>query len=142
MRLHRAGGKPSPHKPLVLLYAISALQKGKNDFLFESAEKELVALLDKYGPGTVSKPEYPFVRLVSDGIWELRGNITWLPNKDYSKKQLREGKVRGGFTKEVIEALQDKRTLEYITRYLLGTYFPKESRTNLIADLRLTLSEP
>jgi len=141
IRMHSMDGRPSPHKPILILYAIAAFQRGQTALLFEKVEDELRRLLDTYGTGTKARPEYPFVRMVSDGIWQLDGNIQWQPNKDFTLTDLREGQVKGSFTPEVIEALKHLPTQEHIIRYLLGTYFSKDVRDALIADLRLTLSE-
>jgi hypothetical protein len=56
-------------------------------------EDELKRLLETYGNGTKGRPEYPFVRMVSDGIWPLSGDIQWQPNKDFTLTERREGQV-------------------------------------------------
>ncbi|MCU0310990.1 MAG: HNH endonuclease [Acidimicrobiales bacterium] len=66
-------GRRAPHKPLLLLAAIGELQRtGSSALRFADAEERLKRLLTEFGPpGTGATPQYPFVRLQNDGLWQV-----------------------------------------------------------------------
>ncbi|WP_237283410.1 phosphorothioated DNA-binding restriction endonuclease [Streptomyces alfalfae] len=73
LRQWTRGGTRAPHKPLLLLYALSRFQQGADDELrYSAVEEDLRGLLAEYGPGNRTTPAYPFHHLVTDGVWEVR----------------------------------------------------------------------
>jgi len=137
IRTRSVGGKSSRHKPLLLLFAMARLRQGQTSMSFDQVEDELVRLLDKYGTGTVPRPEYPFVRLVSDGLGQLQGLPDWKPNTDYTRKRLRESKVRGGFANHVQQVLNDEAMYKLVALHLLVTFFADVDIHGLIAEIGL-----
>ena len=73
LRVWKSGGRRAPHKPLLLLWAIGQVMRGKREFEFESVEESLGVMLNSFGPQTRGKtsPELPYWHLQSDGLWEL-----------------------------------------------------------------------
>ena len=66
-------GERAPHKPLLLLTALSKIQSGHGRLVaWNDIEEPLRKLLDEFGPSRHSHhPEYPFWYLQSDELWEV-----------------------------------------------------------------------
>jgi putative restriction endonuclease len=69
----KRGGQRAPHKPLLLLYALSKCARdGEREIPYAEVDEKLKPLLEEFGPARKSyHTEYPFWRLQNDGIWEL-----------------------------------------------------------------------
>ncbi len=88
LNIWKQGEQLSPHKPLLVLYALGRWQQGNAEVTFKEAEPELTALLREFGPSRKSDhPEQPFLRLQNDGVW----TVTAPPNMPMKA---------GDFTKE------------------------------------------
>jgi putative restriction endonuclease len=62
----------APHKPLLLLYALAAVQRGERGPIgFDRIEGDLGRLLRDFGPPNPTTPHYPFWHLTSDGLWDI-----------------------------------------------------------------------
>ena len=77
LRLHQTQGQRSPHKPLLALLAIGQLlDSGSSRLPWSVAEQRLADLIADFGPASrtarAQSAAYPFTRLRSDGVWELR----------------------------------------------------------------------
>jgi hypothetical protein len=73
LRRWTGNGIRAPHKPLLLLYVLSRLQEDADGELrYTAVEEDLKRLLAEYGPANKTTPAYPFHRLASDGVWEVR----------------------------------------------------------------------
>lgn len=106
IRAHKHKGKPSPHKALLIIYALEKTLDGSDWILFEDAEKTLQKQLTEHGHGTKPRPEYPFVRLANDGIWEITALEILNPAQDYSASKLKQLKAKGRISPEIAEALK------------------------------------
>ncbi|PZG14330.1 HNH endonuclease [Nonomuraea aridisoli] len=98
-------GLPSPHKPLLLLYALGGFQPdGNRPIPFSAAESELRKLLKEYGPPRDTSPGYPFHHLTSDGLWlvETRHGPD-SPGPEPGR--LRDGQAGGGFHPDLANGL-------------------------------------
>ncbi len=75
LRRWRREDEEAPHKPLLLLYAFGQWHQGRREAIpFSEVDRELTALLQRFGPERVSHvPQEPFWRLVGDRLWELEG---------------------------------------------------------------------
>ena len=62
----------APHKPLLLLLALTRLVTDGSRFLtYQEVEPVLTSLLVDFGPKRQShNPQEPFRRLVNDGLWD------------------------------------------------------------------------
>ncbi len=72
INIWKRGSERAPHKPLLLLYALAALQRGEDRLIpFARIEENVGRLLHDFGPPRATRPEYPFWHLQSDGLWEI-----------------------------------------------------------------------
>ena len=123
------GAERAPNKPLVLLYALRRLQRGDlGPFRFAAIEVDLRGLLQRYGPPRATlHPEYPFLRLTHDGIWQLiidGGGTSNVVSQQPSLQELRE-RFSAGFTSEVVAVLISRpRIIFFIALDLLQRHFP------------------
>lgn len=130
LRIWQKGDKRAPHKPLLLLVALSRIQQNKERLaLFSDIEKPLTELLIEFGPQRKSHyPEEPFQRLPKDGIWELankQGIINTQGGK-FTKTILRKEAISGGFTPDIYDLIQSNQELiGQIASILLKTHFPQ-----------------
>jgi putative restriction endonuclease len=102
LRVWQRGGKRAPHKPFLLLIALSRIQHNqKRLVLFSDIEKKRTELLIEFSPQRKSyHPEEPFHRLPKDGLWELANNqgVINTVGKKFTKTSLRNEAIKGGFT--------------------------------------------
>src|SRR4029077_19467254 len=106
LNVWRRGSERAPHKPLLLLLALSRVAQADACLAeFNEIEETLRRLLIQYGPPRKSvHPEYPFWRLQSDGIWEVEEGKALMRRKggtDPPRKELVRHHVKGGFRKEI-----------------------------------------
>jgi len=144
LRIHQAQGVFAPHKPLLLLSALAAVQRGDERLTaYAELEPGLHQLLVDFGPprGRVH-PEYPFWRLQGDqgGFWQVPERelalaaITDRPRQgDIPPRVLVEVGARGGFTREVHQLLRDDSQLvNVLSRALLDNHFARSSHESLL----------
>ena len=129
LNLWRKDGTRAPHKPLLVLYAIGELLRGKSRLLpYSEIDESLGNLLSEFGSRRSSQgTQYPFWRLQSDGIWEVTDTdkIRLTASGDAFKRDLADYDVRGGFTEEVANHLQSDSTLaSEIIQKMLDGHFP------------------
>ncbi len=144
----KRGDTRAPHKPLLLLLMFSKmLHEDKRYVLFKEIESELEELLKHYGPPRKSHhPEYPFWRLVNDGIWELTPEeplVSYLnqSRRDTGVTVLREHDIRGGFTEPIYNQLSDNTNLIYeLTEMLLDQHFPESLHNDICESLGLEVA--
>jgi len=104
------GDQRAPHKPLLLLLALARLQRGEPRWIsFADVEAQLRDLISDFGParGTVH-PEYPFWRLRSDGVWEVK-EAQELESKQNASGDLPPTLLRsahGGILQELYDSLR------------------------------------
>lgn len=142
LRSWTRGGQKAPHKPLLVLLALSRAKAGESRLSeFNAIESPLRSLLMSFGPErTHYHPEYPFWRLQSDGIWEVPGGDK-LPrrasNTDPPASVLRERRVRGGFIVQLHSALRaDPARILSLARFTAETHLP-EVHAELLEHLGL-----
>ena len=143
LKVWQQGDQRAPHKPLLLLLALSRIQQNKpRMMLFSEIEEKLTLLLTEFGPQRKSHhPEEPFCRLRTEGIWELSSpeNII-LPKGAFSKTVLRKEKVSGGFTQDVFQLLaNDSMLLETIAKILLHDNFPSTIHQDILDAVGLDI---
>ncbi len=76
LNVNKSGERRAPHKPLLLLIAISRLLEGRRALPFGEVEALLDPLLASYAPPvkTSHQPELPYWHLQSSGLWEVPGS--------------------------------------------------------------------
>jgi putative restriction endonuclease len=140
----KQGEQRAPHKPLLVLYALSLWQRGQTEVTFREAEPALKALLQEFGPPRKSDhPEQPFWRLQRDGVWEVRvPSALPLKTGDTIPRvgALRSPEVRAGFTEDVRAALvADPGLVVAIAERTLDRSFPQSLRQDILDAIGLTL---
>ena len=139
----KRGGQRAPHKPLLLLMAIAAVQRGEPRLRrYDDIEGELKLLLSDFGPKRkVGHPEYPFWRLRSDGaFWDIPESdqaIAESPNFSKSGNipagALRKVNARGGFSQSVFELIGAKSEFaSKIISEILAEHFPTSVHDDLL----------
>ena len=135
-------GRPTPHKPLLLLLALGRVVQGRGRLVpFASLELQLRRLLDRFGSrGGRENPVYPFGRLRSDGLWEIPGDdaLGTTSSGNLHAKELRERGTVGGFPEKVHELLaSDPLLVEEAAQHLLARYFPPSLHDDIRAAVGL-----
>ena len=140
-------GFSAPHKPLLLLLAISRLEKGQELLPFRDIEGELERLLKKFGPAVKNvRPRYPYWNLQKDDLWQVldeNGDVADLPlteNGDPGNKALHE--TTGRLPPALCERLQVNPQLkQQFIDELLYEYFPRSRHDSLQAETGFTRPE-
>jgi len=139
----KRGGNRAPHKPLLILYALSLCIRNKDRLIaYPKIETKLKNLLIEFGPYRKSyHPEYPFWRLQNDEIWELSNieNVTARKgNTDAKKSELVKFNVHGGFTKEIYQFLKDNpNVISEISLEILENNFPNSMHEDILQTVGL-----
>ena len=134
------GDQRAPHKPLLILYALSQIQSDKPRLLpYNLVRGPMIELLKEFGPSRRSYcPEEPFARLVNDGIWELSTNIN---KTDINNSFLKRNDVKGGFTKDIYSLLNKNHSLiQEITKIILDKHFPETIHNDIIQAIGLDVN--
>ncbi|MFA0218178.1 phosphorothioated DNA-binding restriction endonuclease [Vibrio splendidus] len=129
----RRGDQRAPHKPLMLLHALSEYKQGHQRlFRFEDeVDQQVKDLLVQYGPTRKAyHPEYPFWRLANekDPFWELKNGEECIPRKsntDPKKSELIKYNVMAGFDASSYQNLiSNPELIEKIASKLIQDNFP------------------
>lgn len=144
LKIWQQGDVRAPHKPLLILYALSRLQQeNKRLFLYKEIEQELSFLLEEFGPSRKTyKPEEPFWRLINDNVWELYNaeNVQTSSQNSPVKSDLLKYEVQGGFTEEIYHAISSSSSLfSDIAKHLLVENFPDTIHEDILQTLGLNL---
>lgn len=150
--IRRASGREAsyaPHKPLLLLMALSRVQRGlPRLFSFAEIEPELKKLLTEFGPSNApSSRNMPFWFLRNDQkgqLWTLQLPET-LVNHSLTEAPgvtaLRQPGVLGGFSAEIDAALRaDPGLVVELARQLLEKSFPESLHEDISAAVGLDLT--
>jgi putative restriction endonuclease len=124
LRRHQRSGQRSPHKSLLVLYALGQLAAtGSSAVAWPAAVEKLADLIRDHGPPSVTpsaqRAAYPFTRLRSDGIWILDHDVPMdrvLP--------LTANRVVGRLDPRLEDALRDPEIGAAAARQLVDTEFP------------------
>lgn len=133
----RKSGKRAPHKPLLILYALGQLQAGKEELFWNDSEESLKDLFFDYGISSIPRPEYPFIRLANDGIWEY-GEVPLNKSGDASLTDLRLRNTVGKFKSDVLTAFnRNPDLISRVADIMLTTHFPNTLHNNLQNEANL-----
>lgn len=122
VRQYAGNGQRAPHKPLLILLALSQFQRtGSSQLAWPVVEHDLGALLDEFGtPAAKQVPSYPFTRLRADGIWMLSADVP-----DDNIGPLRDNLVTGQFTPDVEDELRaHPADIPALARAVVDAQFP------------------
>jgi putative restriction endonuclease len=142
---HR-GSRRAPHKPLLLLLALSRFSKGEESLPFADLELPLTELLKEFSPSSSSyHPEYPFWRLQNDGLWEVTSSAHLKPrqsNTDPTRTQLRSGRAVGHLAKKLRDELRvNPKLLAEIAQRLLSSHFPETLHQDILDAVGLSFED-
>ena len=133
----------APHKPLLLLYALSRCARGEPRKLsYREIDQNLRPLLMEFGPVRRSyHTEYPFWRLQNDGVWAIDNAEDFEPRKghtDARKSELLKKEAMGGFPKWIYETLQSEPTqLQSAINIILKDNFPQSIHADILSAVGL-----
>ena len=137
----KAKGKRAPHKPLLLLYALGAWQQGQTQLQYAKEEAKLKDYFREFGPpNSAPGPNYPFVYLSSDRIWEL-SELHRIDGKiNSSPKRLREEGISAQFPAEMQALLREQPDLiGHLAEQLLQRNFPESLHSSILQAVGLEL---
>jgi len=133
-----SGDSYKPHKPLLLLVALSRAKQGKPRLArFLEYEEAFDSFKDVFGNLNVI---FPFARLVSDHIWEVTEWDTLQRNSsgDLLKSELVAQGILGGLNEDIYEqVLSDDPQIVNLTAELLKRFIPAEFHQVVRARLSL-----
>jgi putative restriction endonuclease len=139
----KRGDQRAPHKPLLLLLAMSQCIHQKQRLIpFYWIDENLKKLLIDFGPNRKSyHPEYPFWRLQTSDIWEIESSSpleSRQSNSDPSKSELMKKEAKGGFKTEVYEYLVSNRNIiTELAELLLAENFPDSIHEDILQAISL-----
>lgn len=143
----KRGTQRAPHKPLLLLLAISkCLNSTKRLLAYTTVDQELRNLLKEFGPPRKSyHTEYPFWRLQNDGIWELTNAANLSSRKsntDAKKSELLKYDVHGGFNEDIYKYLSNNRSLALrVVKSILDNNFPESIHEDILQAVNIEVNE-
>ncbi len=140
IRMWSSGGQRAPHKPLLILLALGRLQQQQTKLAFADIKEQLASLIEEFGPPRkVIHPQYPFVRLTIDGIWQINKDYSGV-SSDPSSRRLEEDNVIGEFTPEVLACLQqDTIAIPRIAQEVLDANFPDTLHDDILTAVGLNI---
>jgi putative restriction endonuclease len=148
LNVYSSNGRRAPHKPLLLLTAVKAMQEGLPVVLpWREWDTRLGPLLIEYSPSHRSNTHYPFRRLIGDGLWvvqdvDLDDDQVMVKSgqdiRDFRRTALAEIDPRAGIPKMMAERLRDSSELQaQLVRLLLQVHFPPTLWQDLLDDVGL-----
>ena len=145
LNLWRKDGARAPHKPLLVIFAIGELLRGKGRLLpYSVIDTKLGELLSEYGPRrTRQGTHYPFWRLQTDGIWKVSSaeKVRLTASGDAFKSDLIDYKAHGGFAEEIASQLQaDSELASEVLQSLLDGHFPDTWHEDILQSAGIELT--
>lgn len=137
----KRNGERAPHKPLLLLYALSRVDRNEPRLIsYSEAKERLMHLLVEFGPNRRTTPRYPFIRLSNDGIWQITGKKDLDTSHDWTEQILLENDIQGGFTEEVYSIIsKDKNLIRELANIVLEQNFPETMREDILNEIALDM---
>ena len=145
LNIYKRGDRRAPHKPLLLLFAISKLMVGERRISFCEVEDALMPLLDAYAPRVKARhqPEQPYWRLQRDAVWEIKGaeelplHAGGFPRMQALRKTA--GQLDSGFA-DCLNS--DSAFLSSVVGELLDDHFPESLHGDILEAIGLALPQP
>ncbi len=135
LKVFRHGDRRAPHKPLLLLIAISQLLQGKREVSDGEVEARLRPVLEAYAPPVRARhqPELPYWHLRSDGLWEVTGADTFARQAGGFPRMEALRQSSGHLPDEVAAAFQANPTLvAAVVQQLLDAHFPTSLHDDIL----------
>jgi putative restriction endonuclease len=143
LKMWRKGEDTAPHKPILILYALTQCRQGSSRMIaYVAVQEALVPLLRAVQRGrAVVEPRYPFWRLQTDGLWEVEADAPLRRrrgNTDPLRSELITKNARGGFPPDVFRVFAgDSEFRRRVMRLVLERYFrdsEQETLRHLLGD--------
>lgn len=137
LKMWRKGKDVAPHKPVLLLYALTRCQLGFSRMIeFDDVERALVPLLKTVQRNkSVVEPRYPFWRLQTDGLWVVEADAPMRKrrgNCDPLRSELTAKHAKGGFPIEIYDVLRsDAELLSRVMRLVFERYFSDDEQAEI-----------
>jgi putative restriction endonuclease len=146
IRVFSSNDRRAPHKPLLLLSAIAALQEGLPIALpWSRWDARLGPLLIEYAPSGAANTHYPFRRLMVDELWTVEGadvddDELFVRSKDavrdFKRRTLDRRDPEAGLPPAVADRLLRFPLLQsQVTRLLLHIHFPPTLWQDVLDDV-------
>jgi len=140
IRVYTEDNKPSLHKPVLLLFALSQCYQNQNRLIpFETIDRAFQQIFTSFSlEGKAENSHYPFGKLENDGIWEVTDTKTLQRTAvgHLFKGELLSKQVRGGFIPEIYgELISNKPLILKIAHEFLHRYFAQDLHTALLSVL-------
>lgn len=145
VKVYIENNKPSLHKPVLLLFALSQCYKNYDRLIpFIVIDEEFNKIFCRLSlDGRAYNSFYPFGKLENDGIWVVtESNALKRTSAGHLfKKELIDKRICGGFTEQIYKVLSyDKKLLLLIVDYFLNRYFTKNQRIEICTILEFPIS--
>ena len=147
LNIWKKNDQRAPHKPLLILYALAQLQNNNKQWLdYHTVSEELKKLLIDFGPYRKSyHPEQPFVRLVNDGLWQIKTDESSVDNfparSEIKDNWLKKHDASGGFNDDVYNILRNNNSLiREVSESLLEMHFPESIHEDILSAVGLDIS--
>lgn len=144
LNVWKRNGERAPHKPLLILLALGAFQRGIRQLPFKDYEHRLRELLREFGPSRRSyHPEYPFWRLQQDGLWTVVSDAPMesrQSNSDPTLEELRRKNATGAFVPALAQQIErDPGLIAEIALHVLASHFPASIHEDILEAVGLSL---
>ncbi len=145
IRIFAKGGKLAPHKPLLILYALSKLKNEKIERIsFDEAEDIVGPLIQSYGPfNAKTTVAYPYARLAND-----KSKIWWVETHqknasgDLNVTEARDRHLKAGFSEDILaEFKENPRLIDNVAINLLERNFPPGLHSDILEAIGLYLGQ-
>lgn len=147
LNIWKKNDQRAPHKPLLILYALGQLQNNQKQWLdYHIVSEELKKLLIDFGPYRKSyHPEQPFVRLVNDGLWQIKkddsSSDSFPARSEIKDNWLKKYDASGGFNDDVYNILSSNHNLlREVAETLLDMHFPESIHEDILSAVGLDIS--
>ena len=142
LNVWKRGGKRAPHKPLLLLLAMGrAVREEERLASFSEIGDTLTGLLRHFGPPSKAHhPEFPFGRLVTDGLWEIPGadSLRRTRSGDLHTTELRTRGITGGLPEPLYRLLAaDYPGARAAAQRILDEHFPVSMHQHILEAVGL-----
>ena len=142
LNVWQRGDKRAPHKPLLMLYALSRFRAhGDTRVRFADVAEDVGQLLEEFGPARRKTALYPYYYLATDGLWVHGIPPELTPRRGEPRKQdLLTVDVAGGFTREVIDLIRREPDLvDIAASELVTAHFPASIQADVLNAVGLTM---
>jgi|GEM_PF-887247 len=143
VRVFNEDNKPSLHKPILLLFALSQCYQNKERLIsFKIIDKDFNKIFLVFSlPGKATNSHYPFGKLENDGIWEVTESkyLKRTSVGHLSKKELLAKNTYGGFIPDIYEnIILDKSLIEKIINDILCDYINPNLHGEMLSFLGIS----